>query len=115
MANLIDWRKLREEGQAISEKRFREAANKSSINRDFYGAALIAMDSAQKDNLYPALDESGNYTYNVQQGLKAACHSREDVTSILIIQKALLTRLQELRIITLACLASIIYIAIRVS
>jgi hypothetical protein len=115
MAETIDWRALRAEGLAQAEKQITEAAAKDSVSRDFYGAALVAMRSAQQDELYPAVGEYGETRYAVQQGLKAACHAREDVTAILIIQQAVLRRLQGVRILAWACLAVLCYIAVRVS
>lgn len=115
MDKIIDWRALRAEGQAHAEKQIAEAAAKNSVSRDFYGAALVAMRSAQQDELYPAIGKYGEIRYNVQQGLKAACHAREDVTSILLIQQAVLRRLQSIRMLAWACLAVLCYIAVRVS
>ena len=99
MAETIDWQALRAEGQAHAEKQMTEAAAKDSVSRDFYGAALVAMRSAQQDELHPAIGEYGEARYTAQQGIKAACHAREDVTSILIIQQAVLRRLQGLRVL----------------
>ena len=99
MIERIDWRALRAEGQTHAEKQLTEAAAKDSVSWDFYGAALVAMRSAQQDELYPTIGEYGEIRYTVQQGLKAACHAREDVTAILIIQQAVLRRLQGLRVL----------------
>ena len=115
MIELIDWRVLRAESQAHAEKQITEAATKDSVSRDFYGAALVAMRSAQQDELLPAISEYGETRYTAQQGLKAACHAREDVTAILIIQQAVLRRLQGLSVLAWACLAVLCYIAFRVS
>lgn len=115
MTETTNWRALRAEGQAHAEKQIMEAAAKDSVSRDFYGAALIAMCSAQQDELNPAISEYGETRYTAQQGLKAACHAREDVTAILIIQQAVLRRLQGLRLLAWVCLAVLCYIAVRVS
>ena len=115
MAETINWRALRAEGQAHAEKQITEAAAKDSVSRDFYGAALVAMRSAQQDELYPAIGEFGEVRYTAQQGLKAACHAREDVTAILTVQQAVLRRLQGLRVLAWVCLAVLCYIAVRVS
>ena len=81
MTETTNWRALRAEGQAHAEKQITEAAAKDSVSRDFYGAALIAMRSAQQDELNPAISEYGETRYTAQQGLKAACHAREDETN----------------------------------
>lgn len=57
MIEMIDWRALRAEGQAHAEKQITEAAAKDSVSQDFYGAALVAMRSAQQDELLPAISE----------------------------------------------------------
>ncbi len=111
----INWRALRAEGDAQAEKQLSEAAAKDSVSRDFYGAALFAMRSAQQDELYPEVRKYGETRYTVQQGLKAACHARQDVASILAIQQAVLRRLQGLRVLAWVCLAILAYIAFRVS
>lgn len=115
MIEMIDWRVLRAESQAHAEKQITEAATKDSVSQDFYGAALVAMRSAQQDELLPAISEYVETRYTAQQGLKAACHAREDVTAILIIQQAVLRRLQGLSVLAWACLAVLCYIAFRVS
>jgi hypothetical protein len=115
MTEATNWRALGAEGQAHAEKQITDAAAKDSVSRDFYSAALIAMRSAQQDELYPAISEDGGICYTAQQGLKAACHAREDVTAILIIQQAVLRRLQELRLLAWACLAVLCYIAVHIS
>jgi hypothetical protein len=115
MDETTDWQALRAERQAHAEKKIREAAAKDSVSRDFFGAALIAMHSAQQDELHPTINEYGESLYKAQQGIKAACHAREDVAAILMIQQAVLRRLQGLRVLAWACLASLCYIAVRVS
>lgn len=115
MAESIDWRALRAKGQAHAEKQVAAAAKGGSVAKDFYGAGLIAIRAAAQDGLQPEIDEYGETRYTAQQGRKAACHAREDVTAILIIQQAVLRRLQGLRIIAWCCLAALIYIALRVS
>lgn len=103
------------EADARGEKQLRESAAENSVNSDFYSAGLTAFQSARQDGLLPNVDEFGELSYSVQQGLKAACHARQDVTGILLIQLALLRRLQNLKSLAWACLLILIYIAFRVS
>jgi hypothetical protein len=115
MAETVDLRKLRAEGQAFAEKQISDAVKKDSVSRDFYGPALVAMRSAQQDGLHPTFDEFGEPHYEAQQGLKAACQVREDAMATLLIQQAVLRRLQGLRVLAWVCLALLCYIAIRLS
>ena len=115
MSEPIDWRALRAQGQAHSENLSAQYAKKGSVNRDWFGAAHSAAQWAKQDDLHPAIDEYGESRYTIQQGLKAACHGREDIAAILVIQHALLRRLQGLRVLGWACFAVLCYIAIRLS
>lgn len=98
-----------------SEKQMRDYAAENSVNYDFYSAGLTAFQSARQDGLLPNVDEFGELSYSVQQGLKAACHARQDVAGIALIQLALLRRLQNLKSLAWACLLILIYIAFRIS
>ena len=115
MAETTDLHALRSQGQAHAEKQIMDAAAKDSVSRDYYGAALVAMRSAEQDQLHPTIDKYGEARFAVQQGLKAACHAREDVAAILLIQQAVLRRLQGLRLSACACFVALLYIAVRVS
>lgn len=97
MAEKIDWKVEFAEADARLEIQLKELASKSAVNYDFYNAGLTALKSMQNDELNPSISKYGEVRYSVQQGLKAACHARQDVTAILIIQQAVLKRLHELR------------------
>lgn len=115
MSEQINWRTLQAEGQDYAEKQIAEAAKKDSVSKDFYGAALLAMHSTKQDGLHPSINEYGESKYTIQQGLKAACHTREDVAATLIIQQSILRRLQGLNILGWLCFAILCYIAFQVS
>jgi hypothetical protein len=115
MAEEIDWKAKGAEADSFAEKQISDAAAKGAVNRDFYGAALFALRSARQDEILPAIGEYGESKYTVQQGLKAACHARQDVTAILAIQMSLLQRLQGLRVLAWVCMGFLAYIAYRVS
>jgi len=55
----------------------------------------------------------GEFKYSVQQGLKAACFAREDAASILLIQPAILRRLDALKRLAWVAIGLIAYIAYR--
>lgn len=115
MAEEIDWKAKYAEADEYAEKQISDAASRGSVNRDFYGAALFALRSARQDELLPERGEYGEIKYTVQQGLKAACHGRQDVTAILAIQQSVLQRLQGLRVLAWVCLGFLVYIAYQVS
>ncbi|MDD5319410.1 MAG: hypothetical protein PHD43_02125 [Methylococcales bacterium] len=115
MAENIDWKSKYAEADAYAEKQLEKSAAQGSIDRDFFGAALTAKRFARQDGLHPSRDEYGEIYYTTEQGIKAACHAREDVTAILIIQQAVLRRLQGLRMLGWACVLLLCYIAFRIS
>ena len=110
-----DWNQIDEDNQRAFEKQMQEAQKGSAANKDFFGAALTARRSARENEILPHRDESGEYRYTVQQGLKAACHAREDITATLMIQLVILKRLDYLRSLHWVCIALLAYIAYTVS
>jgi hypothetical protein len=100
---------------SYTEKLFTDAASKGAVNKDYYGAALFAHNSIKTDGLEPSENEDGELEYSLQQGLKAACHGREDTVAILIIQKSILERLDTLKSILTLCVVLLCYIAYRIS
>jgi hypothetical protein len=115
MAKNINWGAKAAEAAAQEENQLEQTASRNSVNRDFYGAALAAKRHARHDGLHPDSDEYGELTYTQAQGIKAACHAREDVTAILIIQQSLLRRLETLYVLGSTCVLLLGYIAYRVS
>ena len=115
MTEETDWRVDYAEADARLEKQLKEASSKNSVKRDFYSAGLTALQSMRTDELNPSISKYGEVRYSVQQGLKAACHTRQDVTAALIIQQSVLNRLQELKSLAWVCILILIYIAYRIS
>jgi hypothetical protein len=62
-------------------------------DRDFAFAAKFARRGIREDGLAGALGADGQYRYTVSQGLKAACHGREDAAATLVAQRLTLVRL----------------------
>jgi hypothetical protein len=88
---------------------------KRSVVKDLSDAGELAKYLTEQDGLLPYLDGEGEHRYRIQQGVRAACKGREDVTSLVIIQSAVLRRLQELRVFAIVGLALLTYIAVRLS
>ncbi|MES2012945.1 MAG: hypothetical protein V4445_04275 [Pseudomonadota bacterium] len=100
---------------SCTQKLLSNAASKGSVDKDFYGASLFALNSIKADGLEPFENVDGELEYSLQQGLKAACHGREETAAILLIQKSILERLDTLKSILIPCLLLLCYIAYRVS
>lgn len=113
--NNQDWRKLMSEGESLAIRQLSEQAAKNAVSRDFFGAALTAKHQIKEEGLTLTVLEYGETSYTAEQGLKAACHAREDVIAILHVQHSLLKRLQGIKNLTWTCLLVLIYIAIRVT
>ena len=111
----IDLKKIAEDDQALFEKEMEHAKKTSSADRDFFGAAQLARRWAIRDSLLPARNEDGDFEYELQQGLKAACHAREDVAAIAQVQRALLQRLDRNRNLLWIAIVLLAYIAYRIS
>ena len=106
---------LANDGDAQFFADMEKARTESAAASDFYGAAVFAKRSAMADGLHPAIGPYGETRYTVQQGLKAASHTREDVAAILLIQHAILKRLDRLRMLAWICVAALGFICFRLS
>ena len=115
MSDPIDWHKVQRDGLAHTEKMIQDEARKGSVNGDYFGAGLKAQRSIAADELLPTPTPYGEYRYTIQQGLKAACHGREDIAAVKYMQMAVLRRLQGLRVMGWIALALLAYIAVRVT
>jgi hypothetical protein len=110
-----NWKQIDEEGEQIYEKDMEEAKKGSAADRDFFTSCQIARNSAKQNGIYPVRNEYGEFRWTIQQGLKAACHGREDIAAILQIQLALLHRLDRNRNLLYAAIALLGYVAYRLS
>lgn len=111
----IDYVKLDQDNEALFAKQMEEGMKAGPAERTFFTAGLAAHKSALSDGLVPSRDAEGELVYSAQQGLKAACHAREDVAAILNIQLPVLKLLHQMKLLMWGCLAVLIYIAYRVS
>lgn len=108
------WKLMKEETDA-TKKRLEESAKGSCADRDYFSAALTAKRSAESDGLFGVPDEEGMPKFTVQQGLKAACYGREDAAATLIIQYAILKRLDYTKHLLWLVIFLLAYIAYRLS
>ncbi len=85
-----------------------------------YGDRLLA-DAAAKttlwaanDGLHPTTDpETGDFRYDVQQGLRAACVGREDAASTLILMPTILNNQQTIKRLLWVAVILLAYIALK--
>ena len=110
-----DWKRIDGESARLYEKEMEDAKKSSSADRAFFTAAQSARRSAIQNDILPARTQDGDFEYTLQQGLRAACHAREDVTATLILQRDLLRRLDRNRNLLWAVVALLLYVAYRLS
>lgn len=110
-----NWKKTAEESERLFENHMDEAKKASAAARDFFSAAQIARRSAKENGILPVRNEHGEFRYTMQQGLKAACHAREDIAATLQIQLAVLQRLDRNRNLLWAAIVLLGYVAYRLS
>lgn len=107
-----DWRKIEERHEEHSRQQMEHLSKKgSAAERAFFGASLYAKDAAKEQGLMPERREDGEVRYTVQQGLRAACCAREDAAATLVIQLAILRRLDTQRKLLWFAIALLAYIA----
>jgi hypothetical protein len=110
-----DLRKTDEQSKRFFDKQMEDAKKSSAADREFFAAAQYARHAAEQNGLLPARNQEGDYEYTPQQGLKAACHAREDAAATLVIQRALLHRLDRNRNLLWVAIALLVYVAYRLS
>ena len=109
------WKQIDEDNERFFEKQMEDAKKSSAADRDFFGAAQLARRYAKQDELLPARNEHGEFRYTAQQGLKAACHAREDIAAALQIQRAVLQRLDRNRNLLWIAITLLAYLTVRLS
>ena len=115
MADEINWAEKWAEADAFQEKNLEKLASRGGIDREFFGACLAALRGSREGGLFPRRDADGNFHYTPEQGFKAACQGREDAAANLLVQRAVLERLQALQWTAWLCVLLLGYIAYRVS
>jgi hypothetical protein len=84
-------------GVAFTEKNVRTLKTKSAAFHDFFTAAERAKQMAETDGIIGSFDEDGGDIFSPEQGIKAACHGREDTSAVLMLQLKVLQRLDRNR------------------
>ena len=110
----VDWRAKYDEYYSFALKDLDDKAAKSILDSAFFTAGAYAKRAAKNDGFYPVPGEYGEPIYSVQQGLRAACHTREEAAAILVIQRTVVRGITVIVLLGLACLALLLYIAAHV-
>ena len=84
------------EANEVFYKDMEKAMKQSAAHKDFYNASVMAKRFSQ--DVIPFADEHGEFQYTPEQAYKAACHGREDIGAILMIQLPALQRLDRIKI-----------------
>ena len=85
----------------------------SAAHKDFYGSSLMA--KRFNCDVIPFMDEHGEAQYSPEQGHKASCHGREDISAILLVQLPLLQRLDQIKSLLWVVVIALAYIAYKIS
>jgi len=97
------------------DKEAQKRMKRSAADRDFTVACVNAKKWAAENGLMPTRGDDGELQYTRGQGLKAACHGREDICATLQIQFPILERLDAVYGLLKLCLLALAYITYRVS
>jgi len=110
-----NWKQTDEESERFFENHMDEMKKASAAARDFFGAVQLARRQAKENGILPVRNEHGEFQWTIQQGLKAACHAREDISATLQIQVAVLQRLDRNRNLLWLAIVLLGYVAYRLS
>lgn len=111
----INWKQIDKESERLYEKLMGKAKKTSAAAKVFFSAGQEARRQAKEHGILPVRDEHGEYRYTIQQGLKAACHAREDISGTLQIQFAILQRLDRNRNLLFVIIILLGYVAYRLT
>ena len=95
-----------------------ESIKMGGVSAEMGRAAFSARQNLRESDLFPNLNEVGEWVYSPEQGIKAACHAREDAASTLILQKTQLDHLHRLsgvKALLWVCIGLLTYIAYKLS
>lgn len=107
----MDWPKWYQDSYNLAQKNLDEMARKSLLDDAFFRASAYAKRAAKNNGFYPRPGDDGEPIYTAQQGRMAACHTREEVAAILVLQKTIIRGLTALIVIGMACLGILLYLA----
>lgn len=95
-----------------------ESMKLGGASADIARAAFQARSNVRESDLFPNVDDDGRWVYTQEQGIKAACHAREDASATLILQHTQLEHLHRLagvKKLLWVCIGLLAYIASKLS
>jgi hypothetical protein len=101
------------EAAEFEDNQMTALAKRSRAGAEFVTAIRLARTARTDAGLDCDYDDNGGAKFTVQQGLKAACHAREDAAASLIIQLSVLQRLDRLNTFAKWIIALLIILVIR--
>ena len=115
----MDWKAFDEANAKYRADVLEQSKKGEAANRDFVAAVEFARGSIATEDLLPTrqTDEHGesDIRYTAEQGIRAACNSREDIVATLVLQRTILQRIdRNYRLIWLVLLVAG-YVVYRVS
>ena len=102
------------EAERWENNQFAEMKKKGGPYADLVDAIQMARRARTEAGLDCHYTDDGEGRFTVQQGLKAACHAREDVAATLMLQVKILERLDRQRKLTLWALGVLVIVAIKI-
>lgn len=94
-------------------RQFVRLSKKGRAAAEFVEAVQMARLGRTQAGLDCSYTEDGDAEYTTQQGLKAACHGREDAAATLVLQLKIMQRLDSQRKISLWILAVLALVALQ--
>jgi hypothetical protein len=114
-SDIAESKRLFDESEAYAAKQREETKKRSAADRTFIEACEFAKNSMKSHDLQGEIRPFYEVRYTVKQGLKAAIHTREDGIATLVLQRAILVRLDFIKSLIWVAVLLLAYIAYKVS
>lgn len=112
---IAESKRLFDESEAYAAKQRKETKKKSAADWSFTEACEFARNTIKSDGLDGEIRPYYEIRYTVAQGLKAAVHGREDGIAALVLQRAILVRLDSIKSMLWAIAALLAFIAYKLA
>jgi hypothetical protein len=112
-SQIHDWHKEYTESFNSEVARLAREQSHSLFDHCYLDGVLKAKLFSRTDGFLPYPDANGKPAFTQQQARMAACHTREDASAILIIQRGILRRLTFLCVIGAVSFIVLVQIAVR--
>ena len=109
---IAESKKVIEEGETYQATLMDAMKRRSSADRTFIDAVKLAKQQVKDNGLEGEIRPCYEIRYTAAQGIKAAIHGREDTSATLLIQREILRRLDDIKVliwIVIAALGFLVY------